>query len=98
MWSSLGRVLKALLDIFVSGALNYDATSEQTAVSPIERILHWGHEIGEFRAFDVQVMATSIQRSIEGPTFLLTGNPELDLNVYSRELVAIFELATHKTR
>jgi hypothetical protein len=45
--------MKALLDIFVSGALHYDATSEQTAVSPIERILHWGHETGEFRAFDV---------------------------------------------
>ena len=74
---------KALLDIFVSGALNYHATSEQTAVSPIERILHWGHETGELRAFDVQVMATSIQRSIEGQTFLLTGNPKLDLNVYS---------------
>jgi AcrR family transcriptional regulator len=87
--------MKALLDIFVSGALNYDAASESTAVSPVERILRWGQETGEFRAFDVRVMATSIQRSVEGPTFLLDRHPDLDIDAYAHELVTIFELATH---
>lgn len=85
----------ALLEIFSSGALGYDASAENAALLPVERILRWGQDTGEFRQFDVRVMATSIQRSVEGPTFLLTGDPELDLDSYTRELVTLFELATH---
>ncbi|MEO6081907.1 MAG: TetR family transcriptional regulator [Umezawaea sp.] len=88
--------MKTLLDIFVNGALDYDTEAEQTAVSPVERILRWGQETEEFRAFDVRVIATSIQRSVEGPTFLLASDPDLDLQSYSRELVTLFELATHR--
>lgn len=86
--------MAALLDIFISGALDYDAPAEHTAVSPLERILRWGQDTGEFRRFDVRVMATSIQRSVEGPTFLLAGEPGLDLESYTSELVTLFELAT----
>lgn len=86
--------MAALLDIFTSGALDYDASAERAAVSPLERILRWGQDTGEFRRFDVRVMATSIQRSVEGPTFLLAGEPGLDLESYTSELVMLFDLAT----
>lgn len=86
--------MTALLDIFVSGTLNYDTAMERAAVSPLERILRWGQDTGEFRRFDVRVMATSIRRSVEGPTFLLAGEPALDLDSYSAELVGLFDRAT----
>lgn len=86
--------MAALLDIFTSGALDHDASTERAAVSPLEQVLQWGQDTGEFRAFDVRVVATSIQRSVEGPAFLLAGEPALDLESYTRELVTLFELAT----
>jgi AcrR family transcriptional regulator len=88
--------MKALLDIFMNGALHYDAETERTTVSPLEQILRRGQDSGEFRTFDVQVMATAIQRAVEGPIFLLAGDPDLDLGSYARELVTLFDLATRK--
>ncbi|WP_018503197.1 hypothetical protein [Parafrankia discariae] len=39
-------------------------------------------------------MATTIQRSVRGPTFLLAGDPALDVAAYARELATLFERAT----
>jgi AcrR family transcriptional regulator len=86
--------MKALLDIFINGGIDYGEPQERTAVSPLEQILHWGQETGEFRDFDVRVMATSLQRSVEGPNFLLAGDAALDLRAYAQELVTLFERAT----
>lgn len=90
--------MRALLHIFVSGDLDYDESAEREAVAPLEQILRWGHDNGEFRDFNVRVMATSIQRCVEGPTFLLAREPGLDLDAYADELVTLFDLATRKTR
>lgn len=86
--------MKALMDIFMSGTLDYDASAERESLSPLEDILRWGQASGEFREFDVRVMATSIQRSVEGPAFLLAGGDALDFEAYTRELVTLFERAT----
>jgi AcrR family transcriptional regulator len=86
--------MKALLDIFINGGIDYGEPQERTTVSPLEQILHRGQESGEFRDFDVRVMATSLQRSVEGPTFLLAGDSALDLHAYAQELVTLFERAT----
>ncbi|TDC06099.1 TetR/AcrR family transcriptional regulator [Nonomuraea longispora] len=86
--------MKALLDIFINGGIDYGEPKERAALSPVEQILHWGQQTGEFREFDVQVMATSLQRSVEGPNFLLAGDTALDLRAYARELVSLFERAT----
>jgi len=88
--------MRALLAIFVGGALDYDPASEQQALEPVEQILRWGQESGEFREFDVRVMATTIRRSVEGPVFLLAGSSELDLTAYAEELVTLFALATRR--
>jgi hypothetical protein len=47
-----------------------------------------------FRHFDVQVMATTIQRALDGIPLAQLTNPELDLDTYARELVELFTLAT----
>lgn len=95
--------MKALLGIFLSGALRAeDAESEEEPaqvptgvppLSPVEQILRDGQEAGEFRQFDTMLVATSIQRTIEGIPMLLESRPDLDLEACARELVTMFDLA-----
>ncbi len=89
--------MTALLDIFMHGGVQYDETTERTVVSPVEDILRWGQESGEFRAFDTRVMATVIQRAVDGLPFLLATYPDLDVDAYAREVVTLFDLATRRT-
>jgi AcrR family transcriptional regulator len=86
--------LQALTGIAMHGGFDYDADVERGAVSEIGRILEWGQAEGVFRAFDIQVMATTIQRSLDGIPLAQMTNPNLDLNAYGRELVELFTLAT----
>ena len=93
--------MKALLGIFLNGALTPDPQSAEsapaTAVSHVEQILREGQRSGEFRDFDVTVIATSIQRTIEAIPMLCETRPDLDLADCARELVTMFELATRNT-
>jgi AcrR family transcriptional regulator len=75
-------------------ALPYDTGTERAALSPLEEILRAGQRSGEFRAFDPTVMATMIQRAVDGLPFLLAAQPDLDVPAYAAEVVTTFELAT----
>lgn len=86
--------MKALSGIFLGGGFRYDAGSEAAAVSPLEGILRAGQESGEFRGFDPTVMATLVQRAVDGLPFLLDMRPGLDVAAYGREVVTAFDLAT----
>ena len=86
--------MKAMLEVFVNGGIDYDEAAERDVVSPLEEILRWGQQAGEFRDFTLRVMATSIQRSVEGPNFVLVGEAGLSLDEYAAELVTLFTLAT----
>ncbi len=86
--------MKALLEIFLNGGLPYDTDTEQAALSPVEEILRAGQRSGEFRAFDPTVMATMIQRAVDGLPFLLAARPDLDVAAYAAEVVTTFGLAT----
>ncbi|GAB2722505.1 TetR/AcrR family transcriptional regulator [Kitasatospora kifunensis] len=89
--------MKALLGIFLAGALDYDPESTELVVlDPIERILRHGQESGEFRDFDPQVVAASVRRSVDGIPLLLEAHPELDLGACAAELCTLFDLATRK--
>jgi hypothetical protein len=84
--------MKALLEIFLnfrpaSGAGSYD---DGQVLAPIEAILRAGQESGEFRPFDTGVMAMAIQRAVDGLPFALEARPDLDLDLYARELVTLF--------
>lgn len=89
--------MKALLAIFMSGDLDYDAPTDVTVVSHVQDILRAGQAAGEFRKFDLRVMATTIQRAIDGVPFLLQAEPAIDLDSYARELVTLFDYATRET-
>jgi AcrR family transcriptional regulator len=90
--------MKALSGIFLGGGFGYDAGSEAAAVSPLESILRAGQESGEFRGFDPTVMATLVQRAVDGLPFLLDMRPGLDVAAYGREVVTVFDLATRAQR
>jgi AcrR family transcriptional regulator len=86
--------LRALVEIVMHGGVGYDADSEQEATSPLMDILRQGQAEGMFRDFDVRVMATTIQRSLDGIPLAQAVDPDLDLDAYARELVTLFTLAT----
>jgi AcrR family transcriptional regulator len=90
--------MKALLEIFLNGGFRYDATTEQAVVSPLEGILREGQRSGVFRGFDAKVMATLIQRAVDGLPFLLATEPGLDVESYAAEVVTTFDLATRADR
>jgi AcrR family transcriptional regulator len=88
--------MKALLEIFLGGALHYDATTERAVVGHVEAILRQGQADGEFRDFDPRVVATAVQRAVEGLLFLLESTPDLDCATYASELVELFERGTRR--
>ena len=88
------REMKALLEIFLNGGIEYTPGTELVTLSPVEEMLRAGQAAGEFREFDVRVMAAVIQRAVDGVPFLLETHPDLDLGAYADELVTTFTLAT----
>ena len=86
--------MKALLEIVLNGGFRYDAAAEGAVVSPIEDVLRAGQRSGEFRRFDVTVMAMLIQRAVDGLPFLLDAQPDVDVAAYGAEVATTFELAT----
>jgi hypothetical protein len=92
--------MQALMTIFLSWreksgeSRSYGPEEEGSALGHLETILRDGQSSGEFRSFDTFIMAATVQRSLDGLPFLLQSRPELDLDVFARELATTFELAT----
>ena len=74
----------------------YSQDDDRTAVGQVEALLRDGQSRGSFRAFDPFVLATAIQRSLDGLAFLLGTVPDLDLRHYADELVTASDLATRR--
>jgi AcrR family transcriptional regulator len=89
--------MKALLEVVLGGGLPSGAVPDQAVVGPLEAILRQGQAAGEFRDFDPRVVATAVQRAVEGLPFLLESVPDLDCTDYGRELVTLFELGTRRS-
>jgi TetR/AcrR family fatty acid metabolism transcriptional regulator len=91
----------ALLEIALNfrapdGKLRYGGTSEEWILGALEALLRQGQEDGEFRAFDLRVMAVTIRRAIDAVAPLLAAHPNLDTDLYARELMTLFDRATRK--
>ncbi|MEZ0094217.1 TetR family transcriptional regulator [Streptacidiphilus sp. EB129] len=89
--------MKALLAVFTAGGFRFDAVEHEQVLAPIEAILRDGQAAGEFRAFDTYVMASVVQRCVEGYPILLETRPDLDLDSYSSEITTMVDLATRRT-
>jgi AcrR family transcriptional regulator len=77
-----------------SGALRFDPAVEEPRRVGFRSILEWGQRTGEFRAFDVRVMAVTIIEALDVIPPQIAAEPDLDLAAYSRSLVELFERAT----
>jgi AcrR family transcriptional regulator len=88
--------MKALLELLLSGAMDYSPSDDAAVVSHVEQILRHGQQRGEFRDFDPGIIAATVQRSVDGLPFLLEPTPDLDPAAYARELVTLFELGTRR--
>ena len=90
----------ALLEIALNfrtadGKLRYRGT-EEWVLTALEALLRQGQEEGEFRAFDLRVMAVTIRQAIDAVAPLLAAHPTLDTDSYAQELVTLFDRATRK--
>lgn len=63
-------------------------------MSHLQDILRRGQDRGEFRPFDPLVVASMVQRCLEGVPLLLDRRPDLDLQRYAAELAVAVDLAT----
>ncbi|MBC7812847.1 MAG: TetR family transcriptional regulator [Burkholderiales bacterium] len=98
------KQLKALGEIIIHwmaepGKLPTGANPDESILKPLEDLLRWGQETGEFRLFDVHPMAVSIRKAIDGALEQLVTYPDTDMDVYTQELITLFDLATvaHKS-
>jgi AcrR family transcriptional regulator len=88
--------MKALVELLLNGGMPYGPQDDAAVVSHVEQILRLGQRTGEFRDFDPRVVATAVQRSVDGLPFLLDSMPDLDPRAYAAELVTLFELGTRR--
>jgi TetR/AcrR family fatty acid metabolism transcriptional regulator len=75
--------------------VDYRAVVE-APLDDLERILRWGQAAGLFRSFDSRIVATVVRSVIDGVPARLAFEPDLDLERYAAELVALFDRAVAK--
>lgn len=68
--------------------------AQEPSVRGLEELLSAGQRSGEFRNFDVRSMAVMIRGAIDAAAQRLRGEPGLDFDAYTCELVTAFMLAT----
>jgi TetR/AcrR family fatty acid metabolism transcriptional regulator len=93
--------MQALLDIWIShrdpdGRMVLEADTAAPNLTRIEELLRSGQAAGEFREFPTRPMAVAISQAIDGVLLQLVTDPGLDLGLFARELVTIFDLATRR--
>ena len=91
------RELLALIAVRQGGSrsgLRRSLTGLAQALGPLERILRWGQEAGDFRDFDVHAMAIAMRNTIDGLPHYMRVEPDLDIDRCATEIVALFSLAT----
>lgn len=92
----------ALFEIWMNfrdanGKLRLGESDAESTVKAIEEILYAGQRSGEFGAFATSVMAMSIRQAVDGVLLQLRTKPDLDLDLYTRELESLFDRATSPT-
>lgn len=80
-----------------AGEPHTSASAQEPSVRGLETLLNAGRDTGEFRDFDTRSMAVLIRGAIEAAAQRLRGEPGLDFDAYSREVVTTFTLATRRS-
>lgn len=77
------------------GKRTFDASSLEAGTAGLAELLAGFQASGEFRSgFDPRVMAETIREAIDAIPRRMATNPDLDVDLYRRELADLFDLAT----
>ena len=76
------------------GTQRFGLEAHEPEFEVVSQILREGQVRGEFREFDPRVMAITLRHALDGLATLVSTDPDLDVDAYTRELVAIFDGAT----
>ncbi|MGO9452378.1 MAG: TetR/AcrR family transcriptional regulator [Candidatus Binataceae bacterium] len=96
------KQLRALIEILTNaraedGKPLLDPALPEREIESLERILRRGQQKGEFRKFSTRMMAVTIRAAaIDIAVGQSAADPNFDLDVYARELVTTFDLATRR--
>jgi AcrR family transcriptional regulator len=86
----------ALVQIMTHGPAQTYAPQGESAHDDVQKLLQWGQSSGEFRDFNVPVMATMIRSAIDAVAIKASNEPELDVELYASEMADLFDRATRK--
>jgi TetR/AcrR family transcriptional regulator, fatty acid metabolism regulator protein len=68
----------------------------EPGLSDLEKLLRWGQDNGEFRAFSTRVMAMALRGAIDSVPAQMATQENVDLDAYAQELVTLFDRATRR--
>ncbi|WP_147915393.1 TetR/AcrR family transcriptional regulator [Ruania zhangjianzhongii] len=93
----------AVVEIVTSGGLADlpeadPGAFDQNLLSPLEQLFVAGQAGGEFRDFDVSVMARIVRSAIDAVPTALSRDPDLDIDLYLREITTAVDYATRPVR
>lgn len=60
----------------------------------ISDLFRAGQAAGEFRRFDPRIMAMTMRHALDGMAGHVADNPDVDVDAYTREMLALFEAGT----
>jgi hypothetical protein len=76
------------------GSIAYDGSYDEWTQEFLTTVFRQGQAAGEFRAFDVTVMANTLRAAVDSVPLQLQFQPDVDLDGYGAELATIFDRAT----
>jgi TetR/AcrR family transcriptional regulator, fatty acid metabolism regulator protein len=94
-----GRAVLALVRVYnafrdETGRPNPAFSVRATDITVVAQLLRHGQQAGRLGSFDPVIMATVMKAALDDLLNQYADNPELDLQAYGAELVALFERAT----
>lgn len=96
------KEVRALGEIFLNmrnenGEPAFGAEDEEPVLHVLEQIFLEGQATGEFRSFDVRIMALNLRAAIDKFSSLVGAGRKVNLESYTREMLELFDRATRKT-
>jgi AcrR family transcriptional regulator len=76
------------------GTQRFGMETHEPEFEVVSQILREGQARGEFREFDPRVMAITLRQALDGLATFVATDPDLDVDAYTSELVALFDRAT----
>ncbi|GAA5136936.1 TetR/AcrR family transcriptional regulator [Pseudonocardia adelaidensis] len=76
------------------GTPRFGVDAHEPEFEVVARILREGQARGEFREFDPRVVAITLRQALDGLAAFVATDPDLDVESYTSELIALFDRAT----